>query len=220
MLYFISNLFSSHKNFGYCSLHLILKHAGIGLIYIILFIHIYSGIELGVKDSKDKKLKVISMNSDKDINEIYESLESLKIKRQSNIIESKPIELSVNSSRQNISFNEVMKNIKKTHYLYIEGLFLYTIFITITIIYITTKTFKYKSRNRLEQDNSGYWLYMCPSEKYELIVNIFEFLFIFILLLKIKKLWNLKCIFKNTKYISYAIIIWTATGPFFNVLLL
>eukprot|EP00833_Pecoramyces_ruminatium_P001614 jgi/Orpsp1_1/1175646/evm.model.c7180000054692.1 len=170
MLYFISNLFSSHKNFGYCSLHLILKHAGIGLIYIILFIHIYSGIELGVKDSKDKKLKVISMNSDKDINEIYESLESLKIKRQSNIIESKPIELSVNSSRQNISFNEVMKNIKKTHYLYIEGLFLYTIFITITIIYITTKTFKYKSRNRLEQDNSGYWLYMCPSEKYELIV--------------------------------------------------
>ena len=215
---FTSQIFTSHINYDYCVFHLILKHAGFGLIYLVLLIHIISGVELGTVNIGGEKPIVFSLSSDKEsgISSISESLESFKEKRCSSIINSIP--LPMNTMEENQKLKSIFKSIKKTHYLYVEGLFIYFIFIISVLFYIIIKFIKLHQSDHFEQDHNGLWLYTCSTDTYENILNIFEFLFIIILLSKIKYLWNLNGIFKNTKYISYAVIVWIATGPLINVI--
>jgi len=214
---FTSQIFTSHINYGYCAFHFLLKHIGLGLVCFVLLIHIISGVELGIMNNDDKKPLVLSLSSDKEFDSsISKTLKLLKTKRCSSVDNNVP--LPMNTMEENQKLQSIFKTIKKTHYLYIEGLFIYFIFITSIILYIILKFIKLHQSDHFEQDYNGEWLYTCSTDTYENILNIFEFLLIIILFSKSKKLWNLNGIFKNTKYISYAVIVWIATGPFINVI--
>jgi len=214
---FTSQIFTSHINYGYCAFHFLSKHIGVGLVCFILLIHIISGVELGIVNYDSKKPLVLSLTTDKiSDGSISETLKSFKKKRNSIVVNNIP--LPMNTMEENQELQSIFKTIKKTHYLYVEGLFIYFIFITSIILYIILKFIKLHQSDHFEQDYNGEWLYTCSTDTYENILNIFEFLLIIILFSKSKKLWNLNGIFKNTKYISYAVIVWIATGPFINVI--
>ncbi|ORX53833.1 hypothetical protein BCR36DRAFT_21462, partial [Piromyces finnis] len=100
----------------------------------------------------------------------------------------------------------------------IEGLFIYVLSEFINILVVI---FNQKDDNELtniKQNSDGRWLYVSPLKKYELIINIYEFIFIMIIIINIKNLWKLTGIFKNSIYMSYAVIFWAATGPSINII--
>ena len=217
ILLFTSQIFTSHINYGYCAFHFLLKHIGFGLVCFVLLIHIISGVELGSMNFDDEKPLALSLSSDNGSDgSISASLESFKERACSNIGNSVP--LPMNTMEENQKLKSIFKTIKKTHYLYVEGLFIYFIFIISLILYININFIKYHRNDHFEQDYNGEWLYTCSTDTYENILNIFEFFFIIILFSKSKKLWNLNGIFTNTKYISFAVIVWIATGPLINVI--
>ncbi|ORX47898.1 hypothetical protein BCR36DRAFT_405219 [Piromyces finnis] len=99
------------------------------------------------------------------------------------------------------------------------------ILILLVIIFYSTKNNSKSSINlneelvdrNYEQEHNGSWRYKCDLNKMELILNLTEFLLLFFLITKIKKIWNSTYVFKCTKYISYCILIWIMLGPLFNL---
>ncbi|OUM58405.1 hypothetical protein PIROE2DRAFT_64434, partial [Piromyces sp. E2] len=130
-------------------------------------------------------------------------------------------------------YNKILlKKIKYVHSLYVKGLFICLVFAVVIFVTITKAMIdenkkddekeddeNYDSNNQhLEQDTNGEFIIKCPILPYDEILNLFEFLFIVLLLTKVKKSWNYKYIFRITKYLHYAVIVWIAIGPLTNVM--
>jgi len=92
--------------------------------------------------------------------------------------------------------------------------------VTIAIIKVMLDQRKEDYNTNLEQDNNGEWIYTCPTLPFDEILNIVEFLFLILLIMKVKKVWNYKYIFSLTKYLSYTVLVWVAIGPLVNVIMI
>ncbi|ORX53824.1 hypothetical protein BCR36DRAFT_283869, partial [Piromyces finnis] len=170
--------------------------------------------QLGIKIIKNNKSFISLPPSLLDVNN--NSYTSLKMSSTILLNKNSLFENSELTLDKNGDFNYIIKILKNIRSSYIEGLFIYVLSEFINILVVI---FNQKDDNELtniKQNSDGRWLYVSPLKKYELIINIYEFIFIMIIIINIKNLWKLTGIFKNSIYMSYAVIFWAATGPSIN----
>lgn len=221
LLYYISNYFSSKSNQSSCGLYSIFKHTGIILIYYITFMYIYSGSQLGISLLTIEEQKNVSAQSSTDL-QTYKNIKDAQSKNNyinRFIKRDEDKELSSYELRKNENMYKLYIQSKKIKSLYRE-LFIILILFVITNIVVTIIYTKNKGNydDYLKQNfSNGKWSYICPLEKFDLIINIIEFLLIIILVRHSFKLWTLTGIFKNTLHMSYTVILWIVIGPLANV---
>jgi len=221
-----------------CILHFSLKHIGIATIYYITFFYIYYGTKIGIKRDNENayneaRIKELELNNN-DINNNNNN----SIKKTNNIAHSNSYAEILSASNISVdedsNVNEILDIINVLQSLHIKGFFIYIIYIT-TIITIDIKIlidiYKNKNNNKynidniyndniynMEKDNNGEWIYKCPTIPYDGIFNLFEFLLLILLLLKIKTVLKYVYIFKLVKYLCYSGYVWIAMGPLINVM--
>jgi len=222
LIYFISQFFSSQKNFLYCGLHNIFKHMGIELIYFVSLLYIYSGCLLGVDVIVKKTNSNLALSSYSEINTLKKIEELLNNNNISSKISSskdsiKKSENSISELNKNKKRYKFLKLLKRLRSLYIKGISMCIIFCIVNIFIVFIYIKKSNRDYQIVQDNDEKWIFTCPFNDYDLIINIFEFLLVSLLLKDSKKLWTLTGVFKNSIYMGYGVIIWTATGPLINV---
>ncbi|OUM58168.1 hypothetical protein PIROE2DRAFT_16647 [Piromyces sp. E2] len=118
----------------------------------------------------------------------------------------------MNKNKQNIH-----KNIKKAHSLFLEMVILYPLFILFTII--LANAYFYVDNNEektIIQSKNGQWFYKCSLEKPDIAYNALEIMILVIILIKGKYVIMCNCVFKCTFYIYYSSIIAIALGPLIN----
>ncbi|ORX55890.1 hypothetical protein BCR36DRAFT_320492, partial [Piromyces finnis] len=137
-----------------------------------------------------------------------------------NIIE---IENNNDNSNKDSQFNSIHDNNlkiinKKTKYIYILHIELLLILFLSLITIVTVIVFY--SENQLPdiQDNNGKWRYNCPLKRFNLLSNGVEMAIIFILILKVIKIWNYVFVFKHIKSLGYSLLIWITLGPFIDLI--
>ncbi|OUM63626.1 hypothetical protein PIROE2DRAFT_9772 [Piromyces sp. E2] len=212
-----SNFFSSQKDQSYCELFSIFKHTGISFMYYITLIYIYSGYNFGiiiVNDKKKDHISITQLSSIESSQERYYDInEKNRIFRNEN-----EKDKNIENLKKDIKMYKFLKSLKKVRMLYAEGIVLLIFSLLLHTIMILTYSKNNDENEYLLQNNDGKWSYRCPIEKYNIFINTMEVLLIIILVRYSFGLWARTGLFKNTFYMSYAVILWIAFGPAVNVI--
>jgi len=113
------------------------------------------------------------------------------------------------------------RNIKNAHSLFIEVIVLFPLYILITIGIPIVKSYLEKEPDDyyITQSKDGKWYFKCKMDSTHFIYSFFEEMLIVVILIKGKYVLNFNCIFKITRYISYANLIQIILGPFIYVII-
>ncbi|KAG4088500.1 hypothetical protein H8356DRAFT_1280889 [Neocallimastix lanati (nom. inval.)] len=208
----ISLNFNPFKNYNSCVLEFIFKHSGIILIYMIFTFYIKTARKLG--------LNLINYTGSNTLPFTSESFKDNSIIRSSSNqinqeIESKTTdENDVSSVSQSVA-KKINKRILLLHSLALEFCIIYIalwVFLIITTFILKNKETKYK------QEYNYNWRYECPLRTLSLGMTAIESVLILYLVLSTRKIWKYTYIFKCTRYISYACMIWTTLGPLIDLI--
>ncbi|OUM56991.1 hypothetical protein PIROE2DRAFT_18168 [Piromyces sp. E2] len=102
------------------------------------------------------------------------------------------------------------RNIKNTHALFIKISILYFLVVISTLLSVIFYAF---DENELKQSDSGEWYYSYNLELVNLFFDAFEVVFIFFILFKGKSILEYDCVFNCTLSIVYIVIIEIVLGP-------
>ncbi|KAL6625859.1 hypothetical protein U3516DRAFT_794237 [Neocallimastix sp. 'constans'] len=230
----IGNNFNTISNYINCVFYFVIKHYGNLLIYSVFLICLYSGYKLGLNYKEIERLNIhmfknsIKVSIDDDDNDnLYNRRKSFplteiklkELERELNNIEflnnnrtqqSLSIK-SKNSEKNNIKI--LKKNISYIHNLYIELIFLFVIWnIIITLIIL----YNNKKPNSYIKDINSKWLYKCPLDHANGVMDLIEIFMIIYLIKLVFNTWDYVYVFKCLKFIGYSIIIWISFGPFID----
>lgn len=140
------------------------------------------------------------------------------INNNSNIIIKKDIS-DTNMSEKSISTVTFNKLLTKLCSYNVEciGLYLLIIIVFIGVLFFDHKNIEDDEEANEIQDDANEWYFKCNIENIELFCNLVIMIFMFVLFIKAKELWEYTYIYKCCIYISYYLIIWIFFGPFINV---
>lgn len=168
-------------------------------------------------DSNTKIKNKTNTNSNSNDESFMNSIDVLEKKMRESLASggNKPTSVDEEKESNYKAIVRLNKNIAVVHSLNFEFIFLY-IFICI-LFAVVVIIFKVKDNNEYLQDFDKRWRYECPLNKFNMAINLIEFLLIIYLVTMNSKIWNYTLVFKYTRNISYMSVIWMALGPFINV---
>jgi len=235
MMFFISLNFNTFINFSNCAINFALKHSSIFMIYMVLLIFIFSGYKLGMdhkklerlnlkifkgngiqdKDSLNEKTFTATLNQEV-IKNIEKELNFLGIYNSEYFNSNKSLgDSKENYDSENIETIKLNKSISYIHSLCTESIYIFII----TILIIGASIILYsKYETQYIQEYNYKWRYKCPLSRFDLILNLIEFIFILYLAAIVIKIWNYTYVFKFLKNLNYAVIVWVTLGPLVNVI--
>ncbi|ORY72859.1 hypothetical protein LY90DRAFT_636981, partial [Neocallimastix californiae] len=236
LLSLISLNFNPFENYNSCALEFIFKHSGIILIYIIFTLYTQAASKLGLNLQNYNGTSTLQLsepykeNSFIQSSKNYGNLEIISSsnrnvkfdgntsKMQVNTINSQNIankndSMSINKSE--MDSKKLYKNISFIHSLTLELCIAYIILSIALIIIILI--LKRKDIIYVQQYNYT-WSYECPLRSLNLGIFSFESLLILFLVINSKNILNYTYIFKCTRYIIYAGMIWITFGPLIDLI--
>jgi len=238
IMYFLSNFFTTYRNYFQCSVYFIIKHIGLSIIFVVLHIYLILNLKLGIKRNK-KQFSFIGQYNDSSYfeseapntnNNINESQNFVKNNNKAIIKGNKSL-LSLRSYRKESKDNATStslidednihfgKKIKRIHSTIMEILFLHFIFIVVIFMFIIFYWKKNKNNedNNIYHSKNGEFIYKCPLGQADLVMNFLYFLLIIFLYITGKSVIKYECIFKYIQYIVYSTYSLIVVGPIVNV---
>ena len=131
--------------------------------------------------------------------------------------------LSSNLNMDNMRNKNIIKCIKRAHALFIEVVFICIIcyIITISMLLLYKKMENDDIQNNVDntaQLKNYKWTYKCNLESHDIIYYIGHLIVLISIIIKGVRIYQYECIFRCTKYITYASFVMLAFGPTVNVI--
>jgi len=230
LLYFNSNLFSTYMNYKECSLYYLFRHFGIFLILFLFYFMIILNLELGMKNDTMKSKNILLKINDSENVETNDETDKSDSLINSGDNSLKPLDFKSNlmiykKESKNIfsqyEINEkVLRRFRSINSVFIESIILYTLIFIILISLILIKIKEGSNHSNYIRNKNGddAFIYKCPLEKNDFILNIAEFLALFLILIISDNVIPYHNIFKYVQYISHLVKIGIISGPILNVM--